>query len=161
MPDVSRLIFIHGLEGTSQGVKAVLLRSLFPGMLTPDFHGSLQERMAELIAILGDQGGWSIIGSSFGGLMGALFACQHPHQVTRLVLLAPALILPDFASALPPPIEVPTVIFHGSRDSLIPLEHIRPLAEKVFHNLEFHVVDDDHGLYQTVHSLDWISLLGG
>jgi len=38
----TRLIFIHGLEGSSQGVKATLLRGLFPGILTPDFRGSLE-----------------------------------------------------------------------------------------------------------------------
>ena len=40
--DAARLIFIHGLEGTSQGVKATLLRGLFPGLLAPDFPGSLR-----------------------------------------------------------------------------------------------------------------------
>ena len=58
MPDIfdpSHLIFLHGLEGTSQGAKATLLRGLFPGMLTPDFSGSLEERMATLKPILGDQ----------------------------------------------------------------------------------------------------------
>ena len=160
MPDLNKLIFIHGLEGSSQGVKATLLRGLFPGMLTPDFSGSLDERMSSLNTILGDAGGWTIAGSSFGGLMGALFTCRRPQQVERLILLAPALVWPDFAGTPPAPVSVPTTIYHGSRDEIVPLEPVRLLAEQVFLNLTFHVVDDDHGLYQTVHAIDWKALLG-
>ena len=159
MLDSKRLIFIHGLEGTSQGVKAVLLRGLFPGMLTPDFRGALDQRMAALFAILGKKKGWTIIGSSFGGLMGALFTCQRPHQVRKLVLLAPALIWPDFADSPPPPVEVPTIVFHGNRDQVVPLDPTRKLAKQVFRNLTYQVVDDDHGLYKTVHEMDWKAFL--
>lgn len=155
----NRLMFIHGLEGTSQGVKASLLRQLFPDILTPDFSGGLDERMRLLYQILGEKSGWKLIGSSFGGLMAALFACQRPEQVEKLILLAPALILPDFAASPPKPVDVPTIIYHGSRDQLIPLQAVRSLAEAVFRNLTFHVVDDDHGLYQTVHAIDWHALL--
>ena len=158
MPDVldpTHLIFIHGLEGTSQGVKASLLRGLFPSMLTPDFSGSLEERMATLIPILGDQDVWTIVGSSFGGLMAALFVCHHPAQARKLVLLAPALILPQFASSNPTPVDVPTIIYHGRQDQIIPLEPTRRLAHQVFQNLIFHEVDDDHGLHKTVMEIDW------
>ena len=154
------MIFIHGLDGSSQGIKASLLRSLFPGILTPDFHGSLEERMQMLRKILGEEQGWQMIGSSFGGLMAALFALQHPGQVERLVLLAPALIWPDFASRPPIPITAPTIIYHGRRDELLPLQMVRQLAEAAFANLDFREVDDDHGLYQTVHAIDWVRLLG-
>ncbi len=155
-----RLIFLHGLAGSSQGVKATLLRSIFPHILTPDFGGELEQRMAALGAILGDRTGWKIVGSSFGGLMAALFACRRPAQVERMVLLAPALIWPDFAASPPQPIEVPVLIYHGSQDKLIPVELVRELAEQVFLNLTFRIVDDDHGLYRTVNALDWPELLG-
>lgn len=155
MIDTSRLIFIHGLEGTSQGEKAVLLRGLFPGMLIPDFRGELNLRMGSLRAILGSEGGWRIIGSSFGGLMAALFACQHPTQVRKMVLMAPALVWQDFANAPPAAIDVPTVIYHGMHDQIVPLIPVQQLAERVFRNLSFNVVDDDHGLYKTAHAIDW------
>ncbi|MEW5870441.1 MAG: alpha/beta hydrolase [Chloroflexota bacterium] len=157
--DVKRLIFLHGLEGSSQGVKANLLRGLFTGMLIPDFCGGLDERMQALYARLGEGTGWTIVGSSFGGLMGALFTCQRPAQVRRLILLAPALVWPDFASAPPAPVETPTVLYHGLRDEIVPLEPVQRLAQQVFENLEMHVVDDDHGLYKTVHEIDWPALL--
>jgi len=159
MSEPGRLIFIHGLEGTSQGVKATLLRELFPGILTPDFSGLLDERMAQLEAILGETSGWTMIGSSFGGLMAAKFACAHPQQVEKLILLAPALIWPDFAQNLPAPVNIPVVVYQGIQDALIPPDANRQIAEKLFTNLTFHVVDDDHGLYRTVHEVDWKALL--
>jgi pimeloyl-ACP methyl ester carboxylesterase len=154
------LIFIHGLMGSSQGNKATLLRGLFPGILTPDFSGSLDERMQGLRTILGDESDWTMIGSSFGGLMAAIFTCQRPQQVEKLVLLAPALIWPEFASNPPDPVDVPVTIYHGSRDEVIPIEAARALAEQVFRKLSFNVVDDDHGLHKTIHELDWPVLLG-
>lgn len=159
MNDNYNLIFIHGLEGSSKGVKATLLRDLYPGIITPDFHGSLQERMDMLTSIVGNRNGWTIIGSSFGGLMGAIFTCQHPSQVKKQILLAPALIWPDFAGDPPPPVDVPTLIIHGKRDEVIPMDAVKALAEKVFTRLEFREVDDDHGLYKTVHKLDWQEII--
>jgi pimeloyl-ACP methyl ester carboxylesterase len=154
------LIFIHGLISSGQSYKANLLRGFFPDILTPDFEGSLEERLAQLEPILSDRSDWIIIGSSFGGLMGAMFTRQHPAQVSKLILLAPALIWPEFAQVLPPPVSVPTVVYHGINDELIPLDLVRPLAEGVFTDLTFHAVDDDHGLKATVQGIDWRALVG-
>lgn len=159
MTNQNRLIFIHGLMGSSEGVKATLLREKFPDILTPDFNGSLEERMDSLRQILGEIDGWIIIGSSFGGLMAAMVACESQQQVKKLILLAPALIWPDFVESLPDPVSVPVEVFHGTEDELIPLEQLRELAEKVFLNLNFNEVQDDHGLFNTVHALDWEVLL--
>jgi len=156
---LSNIIFIHGLEGTSQGVKASLLRGIYPEILTPDFRGALAARMAYLNEILAHKKNWTMIGSSFGGLMAALFTCQHPQQVRKAILLAPALILfqeQDFPNQ---PVDVPVTIYHGERDTVIPLHAVRPTAEQLFVNLVFHQMDDDHGLYKTVHEIDWRALL--
>lgn len=153
------MIFIHGLYGSSQGVKSTLLRQHYPDILTPDFEGSLEERMDVLRDILGDKKGWTILGSSFGGLMAALHATRTPEKVDKLFLFAPALIWPDFASQPPDPIDVPTVVYHGAWDNIVPIEPVRKLCDKVFNNLTFHEVDDDHGLYQTVHAIEWKALL--
>jgi pimeloyl-ACP methyl ester carboxylesterase len=157
--DPSHLIFIHGLEGTSQGAKATLLRSLFPVMVIPDFSGSLEQRMADLYPILGDQDVWTVVGSSFGGLMAAIFACQRPAQVRKLVLMAPALLLPQFTASNPAPVNLPTVVYHGRQDEIIPLEPTRRLAQQFFPNLAFYEVEDDHGLYKTAQAIDWRVLL--
>jgi pimeloyl-ACP methyl ester carboxylesterase len=153
------LIYLHGLLSDSRGVKARLLRERFPEIVIPDFDGSLEERMQHLYSILGDTPGWTIVGSSFGGLMGAMFTCGRPQQVRKLVLFSPALVWPDFASTPPEPVDVPTVIYHGLRDDLVPIEPVRKLAGQVFQKLTFHAVDDDHGMYKTVHELDWEEVL--
>ena len=155
-----KLIFLHGLEGSSQGVKATLLRKLFPEILTPDFRGSLEERMETLEKIVARESGWLLIGSSFGGLMATIFAARHSERVDKLFLFAPALLWPDFAHHLPDPIAIPTVIYHGTQDKVIPLKPNRELAQAIFANLDFRVVEDDHGLYKTVHEIDWYTLLG-
>lgn len=159
--DPTRLVFIHGMESSSQGFKAKMLRELFPGMLIPDFRGSLDERMQSLETILAGKSGWTIVGSSLGGLMGTLFTCtpSHAGQVRRLILLAPALIWPDFAQNPPDAVDVPTVIYHGTKDDLIPLDTLLPIARRVFTNLVFHAVDDDHRLEKTVQEIDWEALL--
>src|SRR5258706_14193097 len=96
MIENSTIIYLHGQESNSQSGKARQFAQLFPGMLTPDFTGSFAERMEQLKPILGSKSNWTIIGSSYGGLMGGVFTCKHPEQVKKLVLLAPAIMLPEF-----------------------------------------------------------------
>jgi pimeloyl-ACP methyl ester carboxylesterase len=153
-------IFLHGLEGSSQGAKATLLRGLYPQLVTPDFEGWLDERMARLTPILAAEPEWMIVGSSFGGLMAALWTCANPHRVQRLVLLAPALHHPDFARLVTRPVAVPTWLYHGTRDEVVPREEVSDLARRAFAHLEEHVVEDDHSLWATCNAIDWRELLG-
>jgi pimeloyl-ACP methyl ester carboxylesterase len=160
MLDPKRIIYLHGLDSNSQTYKAALIRAIYPDLITPDFTGSLEERMNQLYPILGDASNWTLIGSSFGGLMAALFATQHPGQVRKMILLAPALMFPEFAQNLPTrPITVPTILIHGRQDTVVLLGQITPLAEKAFRYLTYHIVDDDHRLHQTAAALDWKSLI--
>jgi pimeloyl-ACP methyl ester carboxylesterase len=160
MVDVRRLIYLHGSESTSQSGKARQFAGIFPGMITPDFTGSFEERMKQLYSILGHETGWILIGSSFGGTMAAAFAQQHPEQVLKLILLAPALTLPEFASRADlKPVPVPTVVVHGTRDDLVPLAPVRALAEKYFPRLTYHVVDDGHRLHKAFEELDWKNIV--
>ena len=160
MLDSAHLVYIHGSGGDkSQTYKARILREIFPAMLAPDFDGELPERMRQLSALLGSESGWTLVGSSLGGLMAALFAIRHPARVKKLVLLAPALTLPEFTVELPCRISVPTLIIQGSRDELIPLETSQTIARQVFSDLAYQVVDDDHRLHKTAGELDWKELL--
>jgi len=151
----SKLIYLHGLESTSQSGKARQFAQLFPGMKTPDFTGSFEERMEQLYPILGDQKDWTIIGSSYGGLMGAVFTCRHPEQVRKLILLAPALMLPEFTSEHFAPTDVPTVLVHGMQDDIVPPYEVREIAQDVFTNLEYIAVEDGHRLHKAFEELDW------
>jgi pimeloyl-ACP methyl ester carboxylesterase len=160
MLDHSKLIYLHGLESTSQSGKARQFAQKFPGMLTPDFTGSFEERMAQLLPILGNQSGWTILGSSFGGLMGGVFTLEHPAQVRKLVLLAPALMLPPFASHPNlQPVSVPTIVIHGTEDDVVPPGPVRALAERVFTNLTYYVVQDGHRLQKAFEELDWKQII--
>ena len=160
MKDNSLIIYLHGLESNSQSGKARLFAQKFPGMLTPEFTGSFEERMGQLDLILDDKKGWTIIGSSFGGLMGGVFTLDHPTQVRKLILLAPALILSPFPSHPDlHPVSVPTIIVHGTADDVVPLEPVRELAESVFTNLTYYVVDDGHRLQKAFQELEWEKIL--
>lgn len=158
--DNSKIIYLHGLESNSRSGKARHFAAKFPGMITPDFTGDFEERMAQLYPILGGEKDWTIIGSSFGGLMGTFFTCKHPAQVRKLILLAPALLREPFASHLNlEPVSVPTVIIHGTADDVVPLDEARKVAEELFANLRYIVVDDGHRLHKALEELDWEEIL--
>lgn len=157
----SRIIYLHGLESNSQSGKARQFAEKFPGMVTPDFTGEFEERMAQLKPILGRKKNWTIIGSSFGGLMGTVFTCNKPTQVRKLILLAPALLKEPFGSYLDlEPVSVPTIIIHGTADDVVPLEPVREVAEKLFTNLQYIVVDDGHRLHEAFKELNWGEIIG-
>jgi pimeloyl-ACP methyl ester carboxylesterase len=154
------MIFLHGLESSSQAYKASVIRQSYPELIVPDFTGPLKNRMEALYPILDQKKEWTIVGSSFGGLMGAIFTCEHPNQVRKQVLLAPALMLPEFASFLDhEPVSVPTTIIHGTQDTVVPLEEVREIARQVFSRLRYEVVDDDHRLHKATDTLDWKKIL--
>ena len=156
----NKLIYLHGSESNSNSGKARLFREWFPGMLTPDFTGTFEERMSQLYAILSDKTNWTLIGSSYGGLMGTIFTLDHEAQVRKLILLAPALTLDPLASLTnPQAVSVPTTIIHGTLDTVVPLEPVHVIAKKLFTNLTYHIVEDDHRLQKSVNELDWKTIL--
>jgi pimeloyl-ACP methyl ester carboxylesterase len=157
---VSVRIFIHGLESSNQGTKAVFFKRKFPDMIIPNFPGKLQERMEKLNEILSEKSGIRLVGSSFGGLMASVFAMENERRVDRLILLAPALNLMEFADYQEKEIFVPVWIYHGKDDEVISLKVVERVAKKSFRNLTFHIVDDDHFLHKTFKIIDWHGLLG-
>jgi pimeloyl-ACP methyl ester carboxylesterase len=154
-------IFIHGQESSSQGTKGVFFKDLFPEMIIPDFVGDVSTRMPKLNEILRDKEDILMIGSSLGGLMAALYAFQNPDRIRKLILLAPALNLPEFSPHLSETLTLPVYIFHGKADELIPPRLIQTIARKVFATLTFTLVDDDHRLSRTFTSIDWSQLITG
>jgi pimeloyl-ACP methyl ester carboxylesterase len=152
-------MFIHGLESSNQGTKAVFFREKYPDMRTPHFTGSLDERMDKLKGILLDQKAMTLVGSSFGGLMASIFALDNEERMKRLVLLAPALNLMAFTAYRERKTSVPAWIYHGRQDAVIDLEEVQRVAEGVFTDLRFHAVDDDHFLHKTFKTMPWDRLL--
>src|SRR4030043_1666889 len=151
---MSLRIFIHGLESNNQGTKAVYFREKFPGMLTPNFPGPLDERMAKLRDILLGQRHVIMVGSSFGGLMASIFAMENEPGVRRLILLAPAINLMEFTPYCERKILMPVHIYHGRQDEVIPIGDVQRVASQVFSNLTFHAIDDDHYLQKTFDKID-------
>jgi len=165
---MQNIIFVHGLESSGKGFKGRFLKSLFPNILTPDFKTSdeyvpmyelLEYRMNELNAILNSKKPWVLIGSSFGGLMVAIYALENPDRVCQLVLLAPFLVSRKLKPHMYKPINIPVTVYHGKNDKVVRYKMTLERAKIFFTNLKYKIVDDDHGLKSTVKSINWRDLI--
>lgn len=154
-------VFIHGLESSSGGTKGVFFRARYPDMIIEDFEGSLERRMEKLNIVLSGRNDLILVGSSFGGLMAAIYACLNSSRIKKLILLAPALHLNDFKPFAQKRLNLPVTIFHGKSDDVVPPAPVRRIASQVFANLSYHLVDDDHPLRETFAAYDWDTLLSG
>jgi len=153
-------IFLHGLESSNQGTKSIFFRKEFPDMIIPNFTGDLEQRMAKLNIILSEESGIMLTGSSFGGLMATIYAMENEPRVKKLILLAPAVNMLEIFGYKKIEISVPVSIYMGIRDEVLPIQAVEIAAKRVFLNISFNVVDDDHFLHKTFSSIDWHSLLG-
>ena len=152
-------IFLHGLESSNNGVKAVFFRKHFSDMIVPSFTGDLLTRMEKLREILVGKSDITMVGSSFGGLMASIFAMENPSLVNKLILLAPAIHIIKNAPATIRSISTPVQIYHGDKDEVIPLPEVEGIARELFQNLSFYIVQDDHSLHETFKTMDWKALL--
>ena len=114
--------------------------------------------MAQLDRSLAGKGDLVLVGSSYGGLMATLFALANEPRVRRLILLAPALGHADLG-AHPAPLAIPVALYHGRNDAVVLPVPTRRIAEGLFANLDYHLVDDDHDLHRVFPTLDWDRLL--
>lgn len=156
---MSYRMFIHGLESSSRGTKAVFFREKYPGMITPDFTGPLDDRMDKLRGILCDQEDIILVGSSFGGLMASMFALEGEERLKRMILLAPAINLTAFTSYREKRTAMPVWIYHGRQDDVIDIREVKKAAAEVFLNLRFFEIEDDHYLHRTFETIPWEELL--
>jgi predicted esterase len=152
-------VFIHGLESSNQGTKSVFFREKYPDMIIPHLTGELPRRMEQLQEALRGKSAIRLVGSSFGGLMGALFAMANETRVDKLILLAPAIHMLESVPYDLKRLSVHTWIYHGKRDEVISLEDVERAAQRYFTNFTLQRVDDDHFLHNSFHTIDWHSLL--
>ncbi|HOD36264.1 MAG TPA: alpha/beta fold hydrolase [Syntrophales bacterium] len=152
-------VFIHGLESSSQGTKGAYFRQKFPDMLIEDYTGPLEERMEKLKGLLAGKKDLFLVGSSFGGLMAAIYACENEGSVKKLILLAPALDFGYFEPYADKRVSLPVWLFHGRKDDVVPLAPVERVARKVFTNLSYYLVEDDHSLHKTFPLMEWEKLL--
>lgn len=152
-------VFIHGLESSGQGAKGLFFRERFPEMLIEDYEGPFEQRMKKLESLLAEKDNLVLVGSSYGGLMAAVYAYLHEESVRKIILLAPALHLEQFHPYQNRILRTPVAIFHGSQDDVVPLEAVRTIAGKSFAECSFTTLNDDHSLHRTFAALDWDTLL--
>ena len=152
-------VYIHGLDTSSRGTKGLFFAEKSPEVLREDYSGTFEDRMAKLRRVLDGRENLVLVGSSYGGLMAAVFALCHADRVRRIVLLAPALTLPEFEPYLAMRSEVPAVVYHGIHDDVVPPAGVEAVCRSVFTRLDYFSVDDDHLLHKTFRGLDWDGLL--
>ena len=152
-------VFIHGLESSSMGTKGVFFRDKYPDMIIADFVGTFKDRMEKLNNILSGKAPLILVGSSYGGLMTAVYAFNNEKRIKKLILLAPALDIYEFKPYLSRTLLLPVVIYHGRDDDVVSPSSVQDIARTAFANLEYHLVDDDHSLHRTFSLMNWDDLL--
>jgi pimeloyl-ACP methyl ester carboxylesterase len=113
-------------------------------VLSPDFSGqdlSLRLETAKAF-ISGLTEPLILVGSSLGGLLAVMLAEALPGRFDGLLLLAPALHLPE--GQLFPQLPKQTVVLAGLQDTLIPAEPLKAWCEA--RQVPVFWVDDDHRL---------------
>lgn len=157
----NQLVFIHGLESTAHGTKGQFFRQFFPQMIIKDYTGDFATRMQKLNGLLSGRADLILVGSSYGGLMAAQYALENENKVKKMILLAPALNLPEFKPPDNTKLYMPVIIYHGTNDNIVDPDTVKIIARKYFNNLEHNFVDDDHSLHKTFLLIDWKELLLG
>lgn len=91
--------------------------------------------------------------------MAVQYAMENEIRVKKLILLAPALNLPEFIPKPDKMLQLPVIVYHGINDNIVDPFAVKNIAVKVFRQLDHHFVDDDHSLHKTFPLLDWKNLL--
>lgn len=144
------LVFAHGLEGSPQGRKAQLLRTLGLPLQVPDLRGVALQGRYERIEALTRGGGVLLVGSSYGGLVAAMLAADFPERFLGVVLCAPALDWREPPNHCPEglaaPAGLPVTILHGIHDRVVPIGVSRAYRDRSPPGVLLYEPDDDHGL---------------
>jgi uncharacterized protein len=95
---MKRIVYLHGFASSPGSSKARRFRQRFeaagaridiPDLAEGDFARLTISRQLEVVERTAAGHAVSLVGSSMGGYLAALYAARHP-EVTRLVLMAPA-----------------------------------------------------------------------
>lgn len=188
------IIYLHGFASTPMSRKAQVFRERFlergirifvPDLAEGDFEHLTITGQLRVIERLADGAPVSLIGSSMGGYLAALYASRHL-EVEKLLLMAPAFYFPqkwtqtlgaarvdewqrtrklmtfhygeqremtlDYAIVedglrydAAPGFGQPALIFHGTRDSVVPPSHSIEYAQ-AHPNVTLRLVDSGHEL---------------
>ena len=144
------LIWAHGLWGSPNGSKITAIRESGIEVVSPDFNNMELEERVEILNNLVAKEKMVLAGSSYGGLACALVAQQLPEQVKGMLLLAPALHLPESPNTDPEmliaPNNFPISIIHSVTDEIVPISASKDYIERSENNLRLIEVEDSHVL---------------
>jgi predicted alpha/beta-hydrolase family hydrolase len=146
---IGTVAFSHGKESGPWGSKitamAAAVHDLKIAVESVDYRG-IEDPAARVAKLLDTasrlQGPLVLVGSSMGGHVAAAGAASA--QARGLFLLAPAFYIPGYEAHTPQGVSCPTVIVHGWRDDIVPVENSIRWARE--HRAGLHVLDSDHRL---------------
>lgn len=157
------ILLSHGSDSGPEATKVSALAALAEarGWRTqrPDYReddargyaGSVALRLARLNAAIDACGTPPLlVGSSMGAFVSGLASLEHP--VAGLFLLATPETIPGFDIALDVRQDVPTLLIHGWRDELCPLDDVYTFASR--RQLPLLVLDDDHRLGSSLPAIE-------
>jgi len=144
------LIWAHGLWGSPNGSKITAIRESGIEVNSPDFNNMELDERVDILNELVSKEEVVLAGSSYGGLACALVAQQQPKQVKGMLLLAPALHLPespnDDPEKLIAPNNFPISIIHSVTDEIVPVSASKDYIKRSGNNLRLIEVEDSHVL---------------
>jgi alpha/beta superfamily hydrolase len=150
------VVFSHGQATAPWGEKitamAAVVRDLGLSAESVDYQGidDPQARVQKLLGFARPFAGRLVLaGSSLGGHVSA--AAARTLSARGLFLLAPAFFMPGFEEFTPRDVGCPTVIVHGWRDDVVPINHSVRWAQE--HRAALHVLDSDHRLQDQLPSI--------
>lgn len=150
------VVFSHGKESGPWGAKitamAAVVRDLGMAVESVDYRGmdDPHARVAKLEAVVGRLPDAAVlVGSSMGGHVAATAAARV--RPRGLFLLAPAFYMPGFEAHTPADVSCPTVVVHGWRDDIVPVDQaIRWAREQ---RAALHVLDADHRMQDKIEDI--------
>ncbi|MDG1545269.1 MAG: alpha/beta fold hydrolase [Candidatus Poseidoniia archaeon] len=144
------LIWAHGLWGSPNGSKVTAIRESGIEVISPDFNNMELEERIDILNEIVSKEEVVLAGSSYGGLACALVAQQQPEQVKGMLLLAPALHLPETPNDVPEdlvaPNNFPVTIIHSFTDEIVPISASKDYIKRSGNNLRLIEVEDSHVL---------------
>ena len=148
------LIWAHGLWGSPNGSKVTAIRESGIEVNSPDFNNMELDERVDILNELVSKEEVVLAGSSYGGLACALVAQQQPKQIKGMLLLAPALHLPEAPNNVPEnliaPENIPVIIIHSTTDDIVPISASKDYLERSKENVKLIEVDDNHILENSI-----------
>jgi len=153
------VVFSHGKESGPWGRKITLLaavaRSEGYEVESVDYRGidTVRGRTDRLIEVCQKlSGDLVLVGSSLGGYLTVVAAA--PLHVRGAFLMAPALYMEGLPPLRERLLDCPTMIVHGWRDDVVPVEHSVRFARE--YGAALSLVDGDHQLHSQLRFIKYL-----